>query len=386
VGLVRYFQATNIRHKCRNPLFLAIRFSNVLAIARDASVIPVEDESCYWSLFQALGLYYPTSSTEVAVHTSPSGTPVWFLCIREPQNMSLEIRKFVTENVSCTSLGHVGFANDLSLLPSKYKTLENIPHLKRVYEKMFVLESRLPSNNNNNNTAPWNSSPEYNEVRSGDYVQPANQEWEELSPELENKSPSSDSAVSEQKLWAQDDFFNDYPLQTDSPKSSCRENMSKEFISWFHQLHKDLKKCLEEMNHYASRLVMKPDLESFQQLKIICERFRRSLKIHSFIEDHTLFYEIGKRLPGLVEAYHLDHNMESGEVKAIVDMVNTFDPQYAGDLFLRITGFTSQFLFHMEKEEEHLVPRLLNVISSEELSDLFGRLRNEIAGLEVTSD
>jgi hypothetical protein len=78
--------------------------------------------------------------------------------------------------------------------------------------------------------------------------------------------------------------------------------------------------------------------------------------------------------------------MESGEVKAIVDMVNTFDPQYAGDLFLRITGFTSQFLFHMEKEEEHLVPRLLNVISSEELSDLFGRLRNEIAGLEVTGD
>lgn len=78
--------------------------------------------------------------------------------------------------------------------------------------------------------------------------------------------------------------------------------------------------------------------------------------------------------------------MESGEVKAIVDMVNTFDPQYVGDLFLRITGFSSQFLFHMEKEEEHLVPRLLNVMTSEELSDLFMRLRNEIASLEGNTE
>ncbi|GJQ09790.1 hypothetical protein GpartN1_g1581.t1 [Galdieria partita] len=389
LGLVRYFQATNIRHKCRNPLFLAIRFSKVLAISRDSTILPIENEDCYWSLFQALGLYHPVAALEVplSIHTSPSGTPVWFLSIREPQNMTLEVRKFVVENVGTSSLGHVGFANDMSLLPVRFKTLDNIQQLKRVYEKMFILESRL------SNVGRVKLSIENNENVTGKL---SSHELEESLSEVENnshgKSPSSESAVSERNLNGQDDFASSFfdlyrePCNAETNQPSFHEHISRDFICWFQQLHKDLRKSLEKMNHYSSQLVMKPNVESFQELKTVCDRFRRSLRIHSFIEDHTLFYEIGKRLPGLVEAYHLDHNMESGEVKAIVDMVNTFDPQYAGDLFLRITGFSSQFLFHMEKEEEHLVPRLLNVMTSEELSDLFVRLRNEIASLEVNSE
>ena len=44
-GLMRYFQAPNIRFKSRHPLLLAARFSNVVVILRDCNHFPEMDEA-----------------------------------------------------------------------------------------------------------------------------------------------------------------------------------------------------------------------------------------------------------------------------------------------------------------------------------------------------
>lgn len=44
LGLMRYFQAPNIRFKSRHPLLLAVRFSNVIVLLRDSQHFPEMDE------------------------------------------------------------------------------------------------------------------------------------------------------------------------------------------------------------------------------------------------------------------------------------------------------------------------------------------------------
>eukprot|EP00871_Galdieria_phlegrea_P004718 jgi/Galph1/5247/GphlegSOOS_G3876.1 len=364
IGLVHYFQATNIRHKCRNPLFLAIRFSSVLVFLRDATLLCEENEDAYWNLLRAFGMcacnWSFNSKSSVSPSLSPSGSPVWFLSMRENQSISTETQKIIADNLESASL-------------------ENTYNLRRVYEKMFVMESQQMNVNYKTFPVKEQSATTY------DSMLEQRENLSDIEMYYKSSSPDSDDLERNYLEDPAESFLSIYNLPFADTTSINHETVARNFQTWFQQLHKDLRHTLERMNQLASSLVMHPSESAFQNLKVVCERFLRSLRIHSFIEDHTLFFEISRRLPGIVEAYHLDHNMESDDLKTILDMVNSFNPSIAGDLFLRITGFSSQFQCHVEKEEEHLVPRLLNVMSGEELADLFSRLRTEIASLEERS-
>lgn len=62
--------------------------------------------------------------------------------------------------------------------------------------------------------------------------------------------------------------------------------------------------------------------------------------------------------------------MEGQELSDIGDAIRNFDPINVGDLFLKITGFGASLKQHMFKEEEHILPRLLQALNDDELSGL----------------
>lgn len=83
-----------------------------------------------------------------------------------------------------------------------------------------------------------------------------------------------------------------------------------------------------------------------------------------------MFPELNKRVPGVVEAYALDHYRESRDLAAIHEKICSLDENNVADLYMNIHEFAALCRAHMEKEEAHLLPYFLREFSDEEIFDL----------------
>ncbi|KAA8491955.1 hypothetical protein FVE85_8437 [Porphyridium purpureum] len=150
LGLMRYFQAPNIRFKSRHPILLATRFSNVIQIMRDCQKYPIEDETTLRRLLAACGFPHRSrgglheSASELDESSGIVGDgeylTSWMFTFRADLGIPPEAMRWLVEHMNCVKSPSLGFVSDSKLLPSHFIATTNLSLLIDVYCKIYALE------------------------------------------------------------------------------------------------------------------------------------------------------------------------------------------------------------------------------------------------------
>eukprot|EP00743_Colponemidia_sp_Colp-15_P004672 GILK01005034.1.p1 GENE.GILK01005034.1~~GILK01005034.1.p1 ORF type:complete len:1080 (-),score=168.06 GILK01005034.1:199-3438(-) len=129
-GLFRYFTAPNIRHKCRHPVFLAVRFSNAVLLLQNTSVYPFlpQDESTFQ------GMMNDIHRTEDEGKVQPKHPH--FLLVLHPEQINSVTRdqlKKIHENLETVRNFWVEFTSELRNVPGQFRAVIDIQALRTRY-------------------------------------------------------------------------------------------------------------------------------------------------------------------------------------------------------------------------------------------------------------
>eukprot|EP00871_Galdieria_phlegrea_P004488 jgi/Galph1/503/GphlegSOOS_G5245.1 len=371
-GLLAYFQAPNIRFKSRHPVFLLYRFSNALMLLRDSELFPEEDEKLFSSFLASMGTFNigdTASCNTSSVHSVSvdlGNKPQWYICCRQGCKCNTEARRKIFENMELVKSNAIGFVADSSICDSKFKPVQDMERLRLEYERLYTLYAmgtkkrtreedigRLPEQIV---SSPVDSSPASNE-----------------SNESNKRDPFADFDIASSNRMEFDTCNSKEQLDF-SEESFTYNTKARFFKAIFYNNHQELHHFLSKLTEAASEAVTDHSSVCINRLQTTFHEFFRSLNAHASVEDVVIFPILSQKIPGVTEAYNLDHFMAGRELTAIGNAILHFDPNYAGDLFLRISGFGASLVQHMQKEEEHILPHLLNALSEEEL----GVLRDKV--------
>ncbi|KAK4523765.1 hypothetical protein GAYE_SCF00G1661 [Galdieria yellowstonensis] len=351
-GLVNYFQAPNIRAKCRHPVFLLCKFSNVLSLARNANMFPNETkQEMFYSFLSDLGMSkYDGAQTDQKEVAENSSYPRWFIVLKESKCLTEEAKRRISDNMSYIECRLIGFVTSPALLPENYQLVENVVLLRQTYERCyssFLLTSDSKAVNSIEIQDKWDPVESF--------------QWEDVVSNIENVSYSSP-----------DDSCNI------SVESYCSVDTLAEH---YFRIHQQIRQLLFQLLDGATQCMREPSSETVDKLQIVYRSFFRLLRAHAHAEDTIIFPQLAKKIPGITEAYHLDHFMEGRELASLGDMIENFVPEMANDVFRKVSSFSARFLQHMEKEEEHLIPYLVHVFSDHEVAILKERVILETTSL-----
>eukprot|EP00190_Bangiopsis_sp_CCMP1999_P001131 CAMPEP_0198737004 /NCGR_PEP_ID=MMETSP1475-20131203/67647_1 /TAXON_ID= ORGANISM="Unidentified sp., Strain CCMP1999" /NCGR_SAMPLE_ID=MMETSP1475 /ASSEMBLY_ACC=CAM_ASM_001111 /LENGTH=652 /DNA_ID=CAMNT_0044500859 /DNA_START=18 /DNA_END=1976 /DNA_ORIENTATION=+ len=369
-GLMRYFQAPNIRFKSRHPLLLAVRFSRVIVILRDGQHYPEENEFTFRNFLCACG-FPQNCRTQNCLscfvrrsgpieHRDGTFLSPWHISIRKDDTRPLEATRWITEHLSCVRSSTLGFIQDPSMLPERYIPTEGIAAMRDLYTKLYALESAAKGSSDRQTGKNIRM-----ETPRGGLGLPASM----MMPIV--ASP----AAKQPQEGLQDAIFPKaggklrqemVPGIVDSTESSVKTQFAEFFIG----LHSEMRALLNAFTEASSLVVTDCSEENVQQLRNSYFNFTEALAVHSHVEDTTLFPELTKRAPGVAEAYNYDHYKESEHLTQIHDAINCLEAPEAAELFLKISGFAALDNEHMEKEEEHLLPYFLALFADDELIGL----------------
>uniref|UniRef100_A0A7S0ZLC7 Hemerythrin-like domain-containing protein n=1 Tax=Timspurckia oligopyrenoides TaxID=708627 RepID=A0A7S0ZLC7_9RHOD len=359
IGLTRYFQAPNIRFKSRHPLLLAARFSNVVAIVRDAIKYPTEDERTYRALFCSCG--FPTSCTlsecdscawkqNARLSSDRDVLPPWIMVFINSQEIPQEAFRWLSDHMVCVKSLCFGFLPDVSALPQNYAPICDMKAMTELYCRVYALEFASKGISNNGLSTVNTATPP-------------------VKMEYRNTVVLDDS--DNERMDSRQDF--DGEKNVDATEALTKNPVKAGFAEYYIGLHSDLRSLLNSFLDAASNVVAEPEGAVVSGLQNVYFEFTEALAIHSFVEDTILFPELTKRVPGVAEAYNYDHFKQSDHLTRMYETLAVVDENNAAELFLQISGFAAIHQEHMEKEEEHLLPYFLSVFSDQELLDLIRR-------------
>lgn len=141
-GLLAYFQAPNIRFKIRHPLFLAIRFSNVLVILRDALRFPQESEEALRSFICSCGFPLNCKRDPAVKIGHGEFLPPWLIAFRKSamKDCKSSVIQKLADLMKVVKGPALGFVPDDSLLPQRYSPTFDVASLGQLYSKLYAIE------------------------------------------------------------------------------------------------------------------------------------------------------------------------------------------------------------------------------------------------------
>lgn len=351
-GLLRYFQAPNIRFKCRHPLFLAVRFSNVLVILRDRFRWPdPSSEETLRSFICSCGFPIHCKRDDPVNIGHGEFLPPWLIALRKtsPEECPPAVVKKLRESLSVIKGPALGFVADHTFVPKRYTQTENVAELKALYTRLFELEFAAKRK------ADAATSPESNKRRRRleHAMDPSKAGY--VGPDDDQDSASEPSSLT------------NIPTVVDG---GAAWEVRQHFHGYFKSLHNELRMLLSKVVECASLIVTDSRPKHIQDLRHAYHDFTEALQVHAYIEENILFPELSKKVPHLTESYHYDHAQEHGRLSEIKSIMCYMRKQQFADLFLKISEFAALHTAHMDKEEKHLLPYFLKKFSDEEIMSL----------------
>jgi len=297
-GLVNYFQAPNIRAKCRHPVFLLCKFSNVLSLARNANMFPNETkQEMFYSFLSDLGMSkYDCAQTDQKEVAENSSYPRWFIVLKESKCLTEEAKRRISDNMSYIECRLIGFVSSPSLLPENYQLVENVVLLRQTYERCyssFLLTSDSKAVNSIEIQDKWDPVESF--------------QWEDVVSNIENvsySSPDDSCNISVESYCSVD---------TLAGENNCKEwnentfIETKAFLEHYFRIHQQIRQLLFQLLDGATQCMREPSSETVDKLQIVYRSFFRLLRAHAHAEDTIIFPQLAKKIPGITEAYHVSN-------------------------------------------------------------------------------
>jgi len=376
-GLMRYFQAPNIRFKSRHPALLAVRFSNVVVILRDGEHYPESGEFTLRSFLCACG-FPPQCRTPNCLScyvrkNGPIGSydgtflAAWHISIRQDYTRPPEATRWISEHLSCVRSNTLGFIQDPSMLPPRFIPTDDIGDLQELYIKLYSLEFAAKAK-------PDRSTDRNDSLRMED---PRNGYGGMINDQ--NRGQGSD--LVDNVLRAEKHELR--PFVPGADIGTADSATKSQFAEFFVGLSSDIRQLRNDFSEASSVLVSECTEENIQVLEATYCNLAEALAMHCRIADTILFPELVKRKPGVAEAYSVDHYKQSGRLTQLHDLISTLDEAKATELFLQVYRFTALDTEHVEKEEEHLLPYFLVNFADHELIDLMKKVETAQANAKL---
>lgn len=362
LGLLNYMDAPNIRFKVRHPLFLAIRFSNVLVILRDALRFPDENEEALRSFICSCG--FPLNCVRDPAVAIPGGfLPPWLIAFRSSNNeCPPAVRQKLERFMNVVKGPALGFVPDDSLVPQRYQPTFNVESLGQLYSKLYALEFASKLSDFDKSQANGNKRSRYNDEDHGDGL--SKTEPEILQETGDDQTVESSSANG-----------------SGTSHGTAHAEMRQAFESYFNSLHAELRMLLEKVVDSATSAVGSGSPDDVVNLQRAYQDFTEALSVHAYVEEHVLF---SKRAPQhVVESYNFDHRKENDRILEIANIMQSLDSSKLAEAFLKIAQLSAVHNVHMEKEEEYYWPLLLQNLDDAEIAQLISQSKSTIAQARV---
>lgn len=370
-GLLAYFQAPNIRFKIRHPLFLAIRFSNVLVILRDALRFPQENEEALRSFICSCGFPLNCKRDPAVMIGHGEFLPPWLIAFRRAamSNCSPTVIQKLADLMKVVKGPALGFVPDDSLLPQRYSPTFDVASLGQLYAKLYAIEfaggcgnqdgveSSVDIKRAKTEAEPVNADGVLGFHPCGTPIYAANAG----PPETNSQSGENTSSA--------------------SSRGRSSEQMKSSFESYFIALHAELKALLHTVVELVSQCVTNPSKCEAENLRKAYHDFTEALSVHAYVEEHVLFKKLNSRFPLITESYAVDHMLEKGKIDEIANIMKDMEPKKIAELFLKVSELSAVHMVHMEKEEFHLLPYFLNNFNDDEICDLIRQSQSTISSL-----
>lgn len=433
-GLLAYFQAPNIRFKIRHPLFLAIRFSNVLVILRDALRFPQESEEALRSFICSCGFPLNCRRDPAVKIGHGEFLPPWLIAFRSVAMKDCQastIQK-LADLMKIVKGPALGFVPDDSLLPQRYSATFDVNSLGKLYNKLYAIEFAAGIGGNNGQgddgggdggdqgngdlvavgemmfrrklTAGDVGCKHENTLNEGDNtivtkraktkVEPVHADGLVRlhpcgAPILHPDSGEEGGGTSLSTTNVNDVSANGnkhghgsgHEVSSSSTSShGPSELMRSSFESYFVALHGELRMLLQKVVELVTQCVtaQRTSDEHVDILRKAYEDFTEALSVHAYVEEHVLFKKLSDRVPNVTESYSVDHEMEKGRMNEISNIMKNMEARKITELFLKISELSAMHKIHMDKEEYHLLPYFLKNFDDSEISDLIRQCQTTI--------
>lgn len=376
-GLLAYFQAPNIRFKIRHPLFLAIRFSNVLVILRDSLRFPLESEDALRSFICSCGFPLNCKRDPAVMIGHGEFLPPWLIAFRKSAMVDCKtdtIQK-LADLMKVVKGPALGFVPDDSLLPQRYSHTFDVGRLGKLYSKLYAFEfagglegmgesdENIVIGDSNSETSKRVKTRSESEGSDTLYGSDRNkvvvyqEEAKHADAKAGEKTKDVDSVCSFQR----------------PPKGACSS-----FEGYFMALHRELRMLLQNVVELVSQCVARPNAGVVDNLRKAYEDFTEALSVHAFMEEKVLFKRLSDKVPNVTESYTVDHVIEQGRMEEISNIMRNVEPKKITDLFLKISELAALHNNHMDKEEHHLLPYFLTNFDDKEIIELVRQCQSAI--------
>lgn len=369
-GLLAYFQAPNIRFKIRHPLFLAIRFSNVLVILRDALRFPQESEEALRSFICSCGFPLNCKRDPAVMIGHGEFLPPWLLAFRRAamNTCSPSVIQKLADLMKVVKGPALGFVPDDSLLPQRYSPTFDVASLGHLYTKLYAIEF-----------AGGNCDGQKGATDSAVDTKRAKTESEPVVADgVVGFHPCGTPIYSGMPGPPVTTSLSGENTSSASSKGNSSEQMKSSFQHYFTALHAELKALLQTVVELVSHCVTHPSKCQAENLRKAYHDFTEALSVHAFVEEQVLFKKLNSRFPLITESYFIDHRLENKKMNEISNIMRDMEPKKIAELFLKISELSAVHAVHMEKEECHLLPYFLNTFNDDEICDLIRQSQNTI--------
>lgn len=382
-GLLAYFQAPNIRFKIRHPLFLAIRFSKVLVILRDALRFPQESEEALRSFICSCGFPLNCKRDPAVKIGHGEFLPPWLIAFRKAAmgECSSSVIQKLADLMKVVKGPALGFVPDDSLLPQRYSPTFDVTSLGHLYTKLYAIEF-AGGNCDENGRAGHEEDDEDAQMSSSDAKRAKTKSEPEDTENIVGFHPCGTPIFAN---GTQPHEGIDTPPLGETSSASSRgitsPEMRSSFESYFIALHGELRMLLHKVVEHVSQCVTNPGKCEAESLRKAYNDFTEALSVHAYVEEHVLFKKLSDRVPRVTESYYVDHMMEKGKMDEISNIMKDMEPKKIAELFLKVSELSAVHNVHMQKEEYHLLPYFLQNFDDAEISDLIRQCQTTINSL-----
>jgi hemerythrin-like domain-containing protein len=423
IGLMDYFTAQNIRHKVRHPLFLAIRFSNVLCILRDSLRFPMEDEEALRSFICSCGFPLGCITDPAVAIGHGEFLPCNLIALRSSAfpGCPPKVRDKLIHLLSVVKGPALGFVPDDKLVPSRYKAVCNVDKLIPLYTRLHArefatapseqvdcpvrkrakfspsLEDADGSSHSNNSSSIQHLKQDMNsQLARTIHPPPAPATEYPVTPSsLMNKLGVLQGSVNSGSLvgyfpqvkapdvgdgLAKPTLDNSNGTAASTATTADLGNGAKAaFAAYFRSLHQELRMLLAQLVQAATDAVSNRDAHAVHVLRSSYQDFTEALIVHAYVEENYFFKELAAKVPHVTDSYSLDHEHETLQLKEIeaelgmdgnMRIVNDMQPAAYAKLFMKVSELAAVHNNHMAKEELLLLPLLVKTMSDKEVKDI----------------
>lgn len=381
-GLLAYFQAPNIRFKIRHPLFLAIRFSNVLVILRDALRFPLENEDALRSFICSCGFPLNCRRDPAVKIGHGEFLPPWLIAFRSSamKDCNPSVVHKLADLMKVVKGPALGFVPDDSLLPERYSPTFDVASLGHLYAKLYAIEFAGGCGEEDEN----DSAGDLISKKARTKMNPACMEgllgFHPCGTPIFHPEGKVTLVPPDGKpLDVSEIDFGDNTSSASSHGPS--QLMRSSFESYFVALHGELRMLLQKVLELVSKCVAYQDMSDVHSLQKAYKDFTEALSVHAYVEEQVLFKKLAVRVPKVTESYSVDHEMERGRLDEISNIMSVMEPKKITELFLKISELAAVHKSHMDKEEVHLLPYFLNNFDDSEISDLIRQCQSTISDM-----